>query len=723
MRIPIIIVLFFSIAFSQKNNQSNYIWPTDASKYLTSVFAEFRPRHYHSGIDIKTWAKSGYKVFSIEDGEVFRIRVSPFGYGKTLYVKLKDGNYTVFAHLERFSDALEKRVRKEQHRKGRYTIDFFPAPGEFKVKQGEIIAYSGETGIGVPHLHFEIRNSKNQPQNPLAYYPKLKDNLAPVLSQVAFIPLSDSSWVNGSPFKKIYKPVLVKKGKYRLNKNIQINGPFSFAFVAWDKANGVYNKFSIYRFRLFVDNELFISAVYQEFDFADTRLIELDRDFGLWRENRGKFQHTYLHPENKLPFYDGNGNNRVLIISPWTTSELRLEVEDFNGNITELTFNVSGVPPLFFDNIVYHKNSKWSLEIDQFSPIVDLRVDPSKNSTVTPQLFTDSDGKWKLLFPEGKSSFYLNSSEPRFSIPLLINTAVKEPDFMSHIEIDKNILKGIIICKDGLPLGKSLSIEIENYSRKLDLNRFDGFLSCQSTLPAMDGRLNVIVQDKNTVDTVYSQYIYSVKPETAKDIRTDRIRLEFPRNSFYDEAFIYWDWYLPIDMEEDYGIYGEIVNVEPFLQPINHGAYVTLILPDSFKTNPHVGLFYKTNKNKWQFLSANENGICRSKVLSLEKFALKIDEIPPEIIPITLKKDEILSQVPKFFKWKVQDEGSGFKGDQGFSCKLDGKSVIIEFDPEEDLIILPTFDLDIKAGIHVLEIHAVDNLRNTTSLINKFELR
>ena len=171
-------------------------------------------------------------------------------------------------------------------------------------------------------------------------------------SQIAFIPLSDSSWVNGDPFKKILRPKKNGNGDYYLKEKIQLSGPFSLAFVAWDQANGVYNKFSIYRFRLFIDDELYTSAVYQEFDFADTRFIELDRDFGLWRENIGKFQHTYLHPENKLPFYKTNRNNGIITIHPWTSSEIRLEVEDFNGNVSRLIFNALGVPPLFFKNII-----------------------------------------------------------------------------------------------------------------------------------------------------------------------------------------------------------------------------------------------------------------------------------------------------------------------------------------------------------------------------------
>ena len=85
----------------------NYLWPTNASTYLASSFCEFRPGHYHSAIDIKTWVQEGYKCYAIADGEIIRLRVSPFGYGKVLYLRLKDGNTAVYAHLQRFAPDLE----------------------------------------------------------------------------------------------------------------------------------------------------------------------------------------------------------------------------------------------------------------------------------------------------------------------------------------------------------------------------------------------------------------------------------------------------------------------------------------------------------------------------------------------------------------------------------------------------------------------------------------
>jgi len=39
--------------------------------------------------------------------------VSPFGYGRGLYICHNDGKYSVYGHLQKFSDKIEKIVRKE----------------------------------------------------------------------------------------------------------------------------------------------------------------------------------------------------------------------------------------------------------------------------------------------------------------------------------------------------------------------------------------------------------------------------------------------------------------------------------------------------------------------------------------------------------------------------------------------------------------------------------
>ena len=114
----------------------NPIWPTNAPRMISSNFGEFREDHFHMGIDIKTFGKTGYPVYASENGYIERIRVSESGYGKAIYIKHLDGKKTVYAHLKSFA----KNIKPNK-----------------KIKQGSIIGYVGSTGMSTgPHLHYEV---------------------------------------------------------------------------------------------------------------------------------------------------------------------------------------------------------------------------------------------------------------------------------------------------------------------------------------------------------------------------------------------------------------------------------------------------------------------------------------------------------------------------------------------------------------------------------------
>lgn len=100
------------------------------------VFAETRPRRMHAAIDIKTWNRTGYKVFAVRDGYIQRIRVSPFGYGKVIYQKLDTGEIALYAHLDGFNPELEAYVARQQEKSGKYSIDRYLTEDAFPVKKG-----------------------------------------------------------------------------------------------------------------------------------------------------------------------------------------------------------------------------------------------------------------------------------------------------------------------------------------------------------------------------------------------------------------------------------------------------------------------------------------------------------------------------------------------------------------------------------------------------------
>jgi len=82
-----------------------------------SQFRELRIDHFHSGLDIKTQGVTGKEVVAAADGYIYRISVSPVGFGNSIHIAHPSGYSTVYGHLERFSDKIQKYVREQQYAK------------------------------------------------------------------------------------------------------------------------------------------------------------------------------------------------------------------------------------------------------------------------------------------------------------------------------------------------------------------------------------------------------------------------------------------------------------------------------------------------------------------------------------------------------------------------------------------------------------------------------
>jgi hypothetical protein len=334
-----IILLFqypFSNLFSQKNLSNNFISPLDIPLFLSGNYGELRTDHFHAGIDIKTQGVKGKPVFVSYDGYVSRIKIQSGGYGNALYITHPNGYTSVYGHLDRFIPSIQDYVERKQYESQKFEIELFPGHDQFMVQQGQIIAYSGNTGrSGGPHLHFEIRKSNGQvPLNVLRFNLPVADNIPPVFVSLYAYNFSEDQLVgNSSDKRRDYQVVKKNDTTYQVDGVVLLSGNyFGLGAEAYDYLNGSANKCGIYTMSFYLDEEFQYGFTIDNISFANTRYINAHMDYEL-KVNEGKSVHRlYSLPNNRLRIYSHSEDNGIVSLIDDSIHSVRLEAYDVYGN-------------------------------------------------------------------------------------------------------------------------------------------------------------------------------------------------------------------------------------------------------------------------------------------------------------------------------------------------------------------------------------------------------
>ena len=136
--IPFTLLFLSFLGFGQDKYPKNYFRsPLDIPLILSGTFGELRSNHFHSGIDIKTRGKEGLNAYAVADGYVSRIKIAQFGFGKAIYITHPNGYTSVYAHLSKYADAIEKYVKEYQYKtKKNTTGNLYLKEDQFPVKEG-----------------------------------------------------------------------------------------------------------------------------------------------------------------------------------------------------------------------------------------------------------------------------------------------------------------------------------------------------------------------------------------------------------------------------------------------------------------------------------------------------------------------------------------------------------------------------------------------------------
>lgn len=336
MRLPLLllwlgVIHLATYAKATQTLNDTLLPPMDIPLVLAGNFAELRNNHFHAGLDLKTQQREGIPIRSVADGYVSRIKVSPWGYGKVIYITHPNQTTTVYAHLQKFSGPIETFVKKEQYEAESYEIERFLTPEQLPVTQGMLIGLSGNTGSSAaPHLHFEIRDTPSaDPLNPAALGIRINDQTPPMIQQLWLY----EPWKNLDQIKKRQIPMQLPQQGSWIASEVRISGPSALGVAGFDRQDGAANRNGIYGYRVKLGDRVLYEKTHQRFSFSDDAKFNYLIDYPQYQKNRTMVRWLFAPDDQKLGWFTLAINQR---------DTLHLEVWDLNGNMTHGKIPVLG---------------------------------------------------------------------------------------------------------------------------------------------------------------------------------------------------------------------------------------------------------------------------------------------------------------------------------------------------------------------------------------------
>ena len=707
------------------------LWPLRLAPALSSTFGESRSRAFHAGIDLKTGGETGHPVQALADGYIWRVRTSPWGYGRALYQKLADGRIVVYAHLEGFAAPVAERVQQAQQQRGRYSVDLYFEAGEIPVLGGAVIAWSGESGAGPPHLHLELRDADNAAINPLLHGFAIADAVAPTLQRVAITPHGRNAQVEGG-----HDPYVLSlhwrpdRGEFAGARTVQVLGPVSISALMYDRADAAPNKLAPYRAALHIDGNPVFSAHYERVGYGDMHQMYLDRPLAAFKGGVGRFYNLCRLPGNRLEFYDGPGDGMLNLAKG--LHEAIVVVADVNGNESRARFGLmADAPPAI-------ARARIAAEAD--GTFIEARLSDADDRLVEVELASSRDGetwrrvdrrqsrpgplKWRIhrnapywriraRDPAGATAFAVcrlpddGAAAPTFSLERR-----PHPDFVELVMRYAQV-------PSATPLVRADTANIG--PRQTGLREFRVAVPLDPSDPAA-GPVLLRTPKAAVQKVVLDRQL--VQPGAAAELTYagGAVTLGFAPESAYAPFFpqvATFEPHVPASLVAA----GAAFALGPDVS-FDHKVELRLRYDRGTLPPDKLGLYREVAAEKWTLVSNEWDAVGRQVVARVRRFgryALLADLEAPKMGSLQPAEGAVVGPRPEI-RGAVRDQGAGIDREEDLEFELDGRPLIAEYDPEAGRVYGHLVE-DLSPGAHHLVLRVRDMSGNQAEVHSEFTVR